>query len=62
MCLDAWPTKSGTIRRCGLVGVGVDFLEEVRSSSWLPLYQDVEVSAPSAPCLPAAAMLPVIMD
>ena len=23
MCLNAWPIGSGTIRRCGLVGVGV---------------------------------------
>jgi hypothetical protein len=27
-CLNAWPTGSGTIRRCGLVGVGVALLEE----------------------------------
>jgi hypothetical protein len=29
MCLSAWPTGSGTIRRCGLAGVGVALLEEV---------------------------------
>ena len=28
MCLSAWPIKSGSIRRCGLVGVGVVLLEE----------------------------------
>jgi hypothetical protein len=28
MCLNAWPPGSGSIRRCGLVGVGV-VLEEV---------------------------------
>ena len=29
MCLTAWPIGSGTIRRCGLVGVGVTLLQEV---------------------------------
>jgi hypothetical protein len=29
MGLNAWPTGSGTIRRCGFVGVGVALLEEV---------------------------------
>ena len=29
MCLNAWPIRSGTIRKCGLVGVGVALLEEV---------------------------------
>ena len=59
---------SGTIKRCGLVGVGVALLEEVchcggglwdlslscleTVCSWLPLGEDVELSAPSAPCLP----------
>jgi len=60
---------NGTTRRCGLVGVGVALLEEVchcgdgllRPSpsclrtvhSWLPLDEDIELSAPSpAPCLP----------
>jgi hypothetical protein len=28
--LNAWLPESGTIRRCGLVGVGVAFLEEIR--------------------------------
>jgi hypothetical protein len=48
------------MRRCGLVGVGVTLLQEVwhcggwamRSSSCLPLEQDVELSAPPAPYLP----------
>lgn len=26
----AWPRGSGTVRKCGLVGVGVPLLEEVR--------------------------------
>ena len=29
MCLNAWSIGSGTIRRCGLVGVVVALLEEV---------------------------------
>ena len=29
MCLNAWSMGSGTIRRCGLVGVDAAFLEEV---------------------------------
>jgi hypothetical protein len=29
MCLNAWPIENGTIRRCGLFGVGVALLEEV---------------------------------
>jgi hypothetical protein len=29
MCLKAWPTGRGTIRRFGLAGVGVALLEEV---------------------------------
>ena len=28
-CVSGWPIGSGTIRRCGLVGVGVSLLEEV---------------------------------
>jgi hypothetical protein len=67
----AWPMGSGTLRRCGLVGVGLALLEEeswwgwaLRSyaqaqpsvkrepPSWLPSYQDVELLAPPAPCLP----------
>ena len=27
MCLNTWPTESDTIRRCGLVGVGMALLE-----------------------------------
>jgi hypothetical protein len=29
MCLDAWPMGSGSIKRCGLVGVGVALLGEL---------------------------------
>ena len=29
MCLHAWPIGSGTIRKCGLIGVGMALLEEV---------------------------------
>jgi hypothetical protein len=29
MCLNAWPTGSATISRCGLVEVGVALLEKV---------------------------------
>jgi hypothetical protein len=29
MCLNPWPIGSGTIRKYGLVGVEMDFLEEV---------------------------------
>jgi hypothetical protein len=28
-CLNAWPTGSDTIRRCELIGIGIDLLEEV---------------------------------
>ena len=64
---ECWPIGSGTIRRCGLVGVGVAVLlnmslwkKTLSSSSaqcksvsaLLPVDQDVELSAPSAPCLP----------
>ena len=27
--LSAWPPRNGTFRRCGLVGIGVDLLEEM---------------------------------
>jgi hypothetical protein len=58
----------GTIWRCGLVGGGKALREKVHSSAgglwssasaeelvsfWLPLGQDVELSAPPAPFLPA---------
>ena len=64
-----WPIGSGTIRRCGLLGVDAASLEEVchwgmgfkvsgaqaRLSVSLPAVSDVELSAPSlAPCLPAS--------
>ena len=29
VCLNAWPIKNSTIRRCNLVGVSLAFLEEV---------------------------------
>ena len=59
MCLDSWCIGSGTIRRCGLVGVGVDLVEEVSvTKKWalrsqklktihflLPAVIDVELSA-----------------
>jgi hypothetical protein len=63
-----WPIESGTVRRCVLVGGSVSlwgWALEVSSYAqtppiveqsvfWLPLGQDVELSAPSpAPCLPA---------
>jgi len=32
MCLNAWPTGSGNIRRCGLVGIDVALFEEVSLS------------------------------
>jgi hypothetical protein len=67
MCLNAWPIRNGTIRKCGLVGVGVAWLEEVwhcvkqplRSQNLkpvpflLPVHSDVELWAPPAPRLPA---------
>ena len=66
MCLNAWPTGSGTIRRCGLVGGSVTVEEGfeviytqampsvIDSLLMLPVDQDVEISALSpAPCLPA---------
>jgi hypothetical protein len=65
MCLNTWPMGSGIIRRCGLVEVGVAWLEEVpRGWTWrsqklkpvlclLPEDPDVELSVPSpAPRLP----------
>ncbi|KRY63421.1 hypothetical protein T4D_11520 [Trichinella pseudospiralis] len=44
---------SGTIWRCGLVGVGV--------SLWQPLDEDVELSALPAPCLPRCCHAPTLM-
>jgi hypothetical protein len=29
MCLNAWPIEDDTVRRCGLIGIGVALLEEV---------------------------------
>ena len=34
MCMNAWPMRSDTVRRCGLVGVGVVLLEEVYYCEW----------------------------
>ena len=31
----AWPMGSGTVRRRGLVGIGVDLLEEVCHWGWM---------------------------
>ena len=28
-CLNAWPIASGTIRRCGLVGIGMVLMEKL---------------------------------
>jgi len=66
MCLNAWPTGNGTIRRHGLVGGSVSLWGWALSSSMLKLCsawgfslvlaaedQDVELLAPSpAPCQP----------
>lgn len=62
----AWPMESGSIRRCGLVGGGVSLWGGLRGllgsssaqcgipfSFWLSSEQDVELSTPIAPCLPA---------
>jgi hypothetical protein len=59
----------GTIRRCGLVEVGVTLLEEVcycgvgfetlflatlqTVCPWLPFSEDADPLSPPAPCLPA---------
>ena len=37
MCLNAWPMGSCTIRRTGVVGVGVALLEEVNGGLRFPL-------------------------
>jgi hypothetical protein len=37
--LDAWPIGSGTIRRCGLVGVGVTLFDEVCHCGWTMRFQ-----------------------
>lgn len=47
-------TGSCTIRKCGLVGIGVALLKEVHFSLLPTDDTDVEFSAPSlTPCLPA---------
>ena len=68
---------SGTIRRCGLVGVGLTLLKKCvivgmgfktlilgpwkPVFSFLPLEQDVELSAPPTPCLPRCCHAPALM-
>ena len=68
MCLNMLDPGSGTIRKYGLVGIGVALLEKVFHvvgglgnlllTDWktavfcLPPEQDVQFSAPLAPCLP----------
>ena len=60
------PIGAGTIKRCGLVGIGVALLEEVYHCGWALRFQmpkpgpvslllsvDLELSASLAPCLPA---------
>ena len=65
MCVNDWPTGSGTFRRCGLVGGIVSLwgcalkpqvikIGLLLHSLLLPADQDVELSRPSpAPRLPA---------
>jgi hypothetical protein len=71
MCVNAWTTRNVTIRRRGLVGVGVASLEEVHHCGGralrfyklksgqcvplLPVDQNVELSAPS-PALSACTL------
>ena len=68
---------SGTVRRFGLVGAGVAWLEEVchyggglwdpspsclrTVCTWHPLDKDVELSAAPAPCLPGYCHAPTLM-
>jgi hypothetical protein len=62
---------SGTIRRCGLVGVGVSLWAWALNphSSCLEVSillaafrdEDVELSAPPAPCLPGCCHAPALM-
>ena len=77
-CLKAWAMGNDTIRRCGLnEGVGCEVsmlmphpvwnsspLLQKTIFSWLPLGQDVDLSAPPAPCLPGCchASTMMIMD
>ena len=72
MCSNAWLVGSGTIRRCGLVGVGVPLLEEICHcggrlqglifvQAMLSVKQSLLVPAglsalSPAPCLPAYHM------
>jgi hypothetical protein len=50
----------GTIRRCGLVGIGVPLLEEaLRPFSWLSSDEDVELSA--LPLVMPACTLPCFL-
>jgi hypothetical protein len=49
--------ESGTVGRCGIVGVGVGFNTLVPGAwepvfCWQPSDEDVELSAPPVPCLP----------
>lgn len=34
VCLNSWPIGSGPVRRCGHVGVGMAFLEELCHLEW----------------------------
>jgi hypothetical protein len=68
---------SGTIGRCGLVGMGVTWLEWVCHCGYgykiltlvawkavfhyQPLDEDIELSAPPAPCLPGYCHVPTLM-
>jgi len=72
VCLNAWPLESGTIRRYGLVGGSVSPRSGLEVSNaqalpsvahsllQLPSDQDVELSAPPAPCLPAHCHAPAM--
>jgi hypothetical protein len=62
---------SGTIRRCSPVGIGgslggVGFNILVLAAwkslfCWQPSDEDVELSAPPAPCLPGCCCVPTLM-
>jgi hypothetical protein len=63
--------RNGTIRRCGLVGIGVALLKVGFKTfllapwesvfSYQPSDEDVELSAPPIPCLLGHCYVPALM-
>jgi hypothetical protein len=56
LCFNAWLRGSGTIRRCGLVGVGVALLQEVCHDGRRALRSYIFVQAKHSDSLLLAAL------